>query len=442
MPALARELDASPLAMSWVLTAYLVSASVATPLIGRFGDLLGRGRTLSCVMATFCVGSVLCAVAGSLPLLIVGRLLQGVAGGVFPLAYGIIRDGFPAPVRMRAIGTLTVSLGVGAALGPAVAGVIVDRMSPSTIFWVGMVGAVPGLFAARLIRDAPARRTAPIDWPGAALLAAALATLVIALTQGPVLGWDSLVVPALFVLAILLAGWWVTIERRSAAPLVSLELLRERSVALTNGAAFFIGCGIFMAYVPLAPFAEAPSSTGYGFGLSVGAAGALLIPHGVVQILLGPWAGSLCARTGPRRALLLGAGLNAATMAAIAEVHGSVLSLLVAGAVLGIGQTLALTAMANLVVAAVSKGDVGIATGLNTVMRTVGMAVGSALSAALLTAVGDNASGFPAESYYVLNFAIAACMTAGAVVCAAGIGRRQAPAPAESSRIAAITSSA
>jgi len=431
MPALVRELGAPPLAVSWLLTAYLISASVATPLIGRLGDLLGRGRMLTAVMAAFCAGSVLCALGDSLALLVIGRVLQGVAGGVFPLAYGIIRDTFPIQRRMRAIGLLSVSLGVGAALGPAISGVIVDHAGPGAIFWVGMVGAVPALAAGRLIPDARAGAGAPIDWAGAALLAAILAAVVTVLTQGATLGWTSAAVLGLAALAVVLGWWWLRIERRRPAPLVDLELLRHRTIALTNGAAFCIGCGIFMAYVPLAPLAQTPRSTGYGFGLSVTAAGALLIPHGVTQILIGPWAGGLCARIGSKPTLVLGASINALTMAVLAVAHGSVLTLLVVGGVLGIGQAFALTAMANLVVAAVSRDDVGIATGVNTVMRTIGMALGSALSAALLAAGIHAGQVFTDERAYAINFGVAAVVTAGAVACAVGIRRRPTAEPEE-----------
>ena len=184
LPALVRELGASPLAVSWLLTAYLVAASVATPLIGRLGDLFGRGRVLTWVMAIFCAGSIVCALGQSLPLLVAGRILQGVAGGVFPFAYGIIRDTFPPAARMRAIGTLSVSLGVGAALGPAIAGVIVDRAGPSAIFWVGMIGAIPALAAARLVPERPAGPRARVDWLGAVALAGALTALLVLMTQG------------------------------------------------------------------------------------------------------------------------------------------------------------------------------------------------------------------------------------------------------------------
>jgi MFS family permease len=424
MPALVRELGASPVAVSWLLTAYLVAASVATPLIGKLGDIYGRGRMLAAVMAVFIAGSVVCALGDSLALLVGGRILQGAAGGVFPLAYGIIRDTFPEATRMRAIGTLSVSLGVGAALGPALAGVIVDHAGPSAIFWIGVPGALPALAAGRLIRDAGGRARAGIDWVGAALLAAALAALLILMTQGRQLGWTSAAALALAVAAAGLFPAWLAVEARQSAPLVDVRLLSRPTVALTNTAALCIGCGIFIAYVPLAPIAQAPSSTGYGLGLSVSAAGALLIPHGLTQILVGPWAGSLCARIGSRPTLLIGAVINTGTMAAIAVAHDSVAALLLAGAILGVGQACALTAMANLIVAAVASDEVGIATGINTVMRTIGMAVGSALSAAILAA-GDGA--LPTDHAYVVAFAAASCITAGAVACAAALPRDGAP---------------
>jgi MFS family permease len=425
MPALVRSLGASPLAVSWLLTAYLVAASVATPLVGRLGDLLGRGRVLTWVMAVFCAGSVMCALGDSLGLLVAGRVLQGVAGGVFPLAYGIIRDTFPVHTRMRAIGSVSVSLGVGAALGPALAGIVVDHAGPAAIFWAGMLGAVPALCAGRLLRELPGRPRTPIDWSGAAVLAGALTALLVLMTQGQQLGWTSTTALALLAAAAGLFGWWVAIEGRRPAPLVDLRMLRVPTVALTNVAALCVGCGIFMAYVPLAVIAQAPTSTGYGLGMSVAAAGALLIPHGAVQIVFGPWAGSLCARVGSRAILFAGAVINTATMALIAAFHDSAASLLLAGAVLGLGQALALTAMANLVVGAVPAHDVGIATGINMVMRTVGMALGSALSAAILA--DGTRSAFPSDDAYVVAFAVAACVTAGAVACALAIPRLPRP---------------
>src|SRR3954471_9900217 len=95
LPALAQEFDASPNAVSWVLTGFLVSASIATPIAGKLGDLHGKGRVLTAIMIIFSIGAAINALAPSIEVLIAGRVLQGVAGGVFPLAFGIIRDTFP-----------------------------------------------------------------------------------------------------------------------------------------------------------------------------------------------------------------------------------------------------------------------------------------------------------------------------------------------------------
>jgi predicted MFS family arabinose efflux permease len=288
-----------------------------------------------------------------------------------------------------------------------------------------MIGAIPALAAARVVPERPAGPRARVDWLGAVLLAGGLTALLIVMTQGQRLGWTSAATVGVAAAGTLLARWWVAVEARRAAPLLDLALLRRRTLALTNTAALCVGCGIFMAYVPLAAIAQAPRSTDYGFGLSVTAAGALLIPHGLAQILAGPWTGSLCARIGSRATLIIGTSVNASTMAAVTAFHGTPLSLLAAGGVLGLGQAFALTAMANLVVAAVAAGDVGIATGINGVMRTIGMALGSAMSAAIVAS--GSVGGVPTDRVYTIAFAVAACITAGAIVCALAIRR---PAPA------------
>src|SRR5215212_5736027 len=113
LPALARELDASVASASWVLTGYLLSASVATPIVGKLGDLFGKGRVLTGVLLVFSAGSAVCALGDSIGVVIAGRVIQGVAGGVFPLSFGIIRDTFPADRVPGAIGLLSAIFGIG-----------------------------------------------------------------------------------------------------------------------------------------------------------------------------------------------------------------------------------------------------------------------------------------------------------------------------------------
>jgi MFS family permease len=432
IPALAERLDTDAAGASWLLTAFLVSASVATPLAGKLGDLHGRGRVLGAVMALFCVGSVLCATTTELGVAVVGRVLQGAAAGVFPLAYGVIRETFPGPRVMAAIGMLSVSLGIGSALGPALAGVIVERLGPAAIFWIGMAGAIPVLAAPWVIAERARPHRPRLDWLGAILLSGALTCLLFAITQGNRWHWTSVRTGALLAGACGLLVVWLWAERRPD-PLIDLEQLRGRTVALTNVASLCLGAGVFAAYVPVAAYAQAPESTGYGFGLTVSQAGLLLLPHGVVIVLCGRTGGALCRRIGSRATLVAGAATNALAAGLLVVAHGSVWWLAVSLSVLGIGQALALAAAANLIVGAVPPGDVGIATGLTTVMRTIGMALASAVVGAILSASADEAV-FASKGAFVAAFGLAWAACVAAVAAGLGVPRLAAGADSREPR--------
>ena len=423
LPTIARDLDASPAAASWLMTGLLLSSSVTTPMAGKLGDLYGRGRILGAIMATFCVGSLLCAMGDSLEVLIAGRVLQGAAGGVFPLAYGVIRVVLPRAQAVTAFGTLSVSLGVGAALGPPLAGVVVQHAGTSAIFWIGIVGALPALLSPWLIRDKPRSARPSLDWPGALALSGSLICLLLALTQGNSWGWTSRSVVLLLTGATGFSALWLWIEARRDEPLIELRVLRARPMALANASAVLSSCGVFAGFIPLAVFAQAPEATGYGFGMSPAQAGLLIAPHGVAVILCARLGGQLCRWIGARETLVAGSIINALASVQLVLAHGHPWMLLLGGAVMGAGQALILPSLANLVVAQVPAEDVGIATGMNAIMRTVGMAIGSAGSAALLTASVASGSVIAAEAGYVATFTLAAATSVAAVAVAAALPR-------------------
>jgi len=130
LPELQHKFDASPASAAWILTGYLLAASVATPIIGKLGDLFGRGRVLTMVLLVFAVGSAVCALAGSLGVLVLGRVIQGAGGGIFPLAFGIIRETFPREQVATAIGGISATFGIGGGVGLVIAGVIVSSLGP------------------------------------------------------------------------------------------------------------------------------------------------------------------------------------------------------------------------------------------------------------------------------------------------------------------------
>lgn len=134
LPDIQHALHTSVNAVTWVLTAYLLSASIATPLIGRLGDMYGKERLLVAVLVPFCVATVITAVATSLAVMLVGRVLQSAAGGIFPLAFGIIRDEFPRERVAGGIGLMSALLGVGGGAGVVLAGPVVDHLSYHYLF--------------------------------------------------------------------------------------------------------------------------------------------------------------------------------------------------------------------------------------------------------------------------------------------------------------------
>ena len=426
---LGEQYGASATATSWVVTAYLLSASISTPIIGKLGDVHGKGRVLTVVLVLFALGGLVNALAGSIELVIAGRVLQGVAAGVFPLSFGIIRDTFPPERVPGAISLISSVFGVGAGIGLPLSGVIVDHTHPSVVFWISLV-AVPAAVGAHLV--VPRTGTVSgmrIDWTGALLLSGALALLLLGVTQAPQLGWGSPGNVGLLAGGVALLVAWVAVERRVAQPLIELAVLRHRAVLATNTTGLLTGLAMFSGFLLIPQIAQAPTSTSYGLGASVTVAGLLLAPSAVGQLVAGPFAGRLGVRIGFRATLVIGSLLNVAAFGLLAVLHDRWWHLALGGLLLGAGVAFAFASMANLIVAAVEQREVGIATGINTVMRTIGGAFGSAVSTAVLASTAA-AGGLPSGGGYRTAFGLAAGMALLAGASALGVPRTAAsPAP-------------
>jgi MFS family permease len=405
LPSIAEHHHAGDEAASWVLTAFFLSASVATPIAGKLGDLYGKDRVLPFVLGLLCLGSIMCALAPSVGWVIAGRAVQGVAGGIFPLSFGIIRDTFPSDRVAGAIGLLSAVFGVGGGIGLPMAGILVEHAGVPWLFWSGLIIAFPAIVGVSLlVPRSPRVPDAKIDWLGAALLSAGLVALLLGVTEANSWGWGSPKTIGLLVGGLVVLGIWLRVERTVAEPLIDLRLLRLRAVLATNVATFLIGFAMFAAFALIPRFVQAPESTGYGFGDSVTTAGLLLLPSALIQLAIGPLAGRLGMRFGFRVTLLLGTGLSVVSFLMLVVRHETPLELLLAGIFLGAGVAFGFASMANLIVAAVPQSDVGIATGINTIMRTAGGAFGSAAVTAILAGSIAADTGLPTEGAYTAAF--------------------------------------
>ncbi|MER7006964.1 MFS transporter [Dactylosporangium sp. NPDC000555] len=158
LPVIQRDLHTSAGTVTWVLTAWLLAASVATPLMGRVGDMIGKERTLLASLAAIAAGCLLAALAPNITVLIVARVIQGLGGALFPLSFGIIRDEFPPGRVASAVGAMSAVIAIGGGTGIVLAGPVVSALNWRWLFWIPLgVVTVTGLLAWRFV---PARRSA------------------------------------------------------------------------------------------------------------------------------------------------------------------------------------------------------------------------------------------------------------------------------------------
>jgi len=407
LPEIQRELGATPTTVTWVLTVYLLSASVCTPILGRLGDMFGKERVLVLVLAMFAVGSLIAALSSSLGLLVAGRAVQGAAGAVFPLAFGIIRDEFPRERVATGIGLISATFGIGGGGGLVLSGLIVDHLSYRWIFWFGLVVVVAATIATHLfVPESPVKSPARIDFAGAALLSAGLTCMLLAVSEGNRWGWSSAPVIGLFVAAAALLVICVLFEQRASEPLVDIDLLRLRGVWTTNVTAFLTGFGMFGSFILIPQFVQMPEASGYGFGADVTAAGLFMAPSAIVMLFAGPLAGSLAGRVGSKVPLMIGTLAAAASFGFLAIAHSDEWQIVAASVLLGFGIGMSFASMANLIVEAVPQHQTGEATGMNTIMRTVGGAFGAQIAAAIVTSHLEPGTSFPQESGFTTAFAM------------------------------------
>ena len=400
---------------TWVLTAYLLSASIMTPILGRLGDMIGKKRVFVATLVALAIGSLLAAVAPSIGVLIVARVIQGIAGGMLPVAFGIIRDEFPAEKVAGAVGSIAALTAVGASLGIVLAGPIVDVLGYHWLFWLPLIlTVIAAVSAVLVVPESPVRSPGRISWLPALLLSAWLVALLVALSEAPEWGWGSSRAIGLLAGAVVLAAGWVIAELRAATPLIDMKMMRRTAVWTNNLVALLIGVGMYATFAFLPEFVQTPTQAGYGFGASITRSGLMLLPSAVTMFAVGIFAGRLTRQVGGKVLVMAGCLIGAMAMAILAFAHAQEWEIFLSSAIMGVGFGLAFSAMSALIVAAVPAGQTGVASGMNANIRTIGGSIGAAVMASIVTSQLEP-SGLPRESGYTTGFAV---MAAGLVLAA------------------------
>ena len=399
----ARVLHSSQTDVTWMFTAFLLSSSISTPILGRLGDMTGKKRMFVLGLISMGIGTLLGAFATSLGVMIVARVLQGTAGGLLPLAFGIARDEFPPEKVAGTVSALAALVAVGGGAGVALAGPIDNAFGYRWLFWFPLIITIMAALAAYLVVPESRKRIpGRISWTAAFLLSGWLVALLIGISRAPTWGWGSGRVLGLIALAAVGCVGWIVAETRARTPLIDMQMMRIRAVWTSNLVALLFGIGIYsvIAFVP--GFVETPRSTSYGFGSSITEAGAILLPMTLGMLFFGLVAGPLGARCGSRNVVVGGSALSAFSLLALALKHGAVGTVLVEMSAVGAGFGFAFSGLANLVVAAVPPTQTGVASGMNANIRTIGGSIGTAFVATIITAGVTH--GFPKASGYTNGF--------------------------------------
>ncbi|GAA4617467.1 MFS transporter [Saccharopolyspora hordei] len=385
VPKLPALLHAGAADAAWAITATLLAAAVATPTVGRLGDMYGKRRMLLVSLGMLVLGSTTCALSNGLAPMVVGRVLQGLSSGVIPLGISIMRDELPPERLGGATALMSASLGVGGALGLPAAAFLAENADWHTLFWTAAgLGAVCAVLVTALVPESRVRTGGRFDLPGAVGLSVALLCLLLVISKGADWGWTGGVTPGLLVggLAVLAVwGWW---ELRAPHPLVDLRTTAHRQVLLTNVASVVFGFAMFATSLVIPQLLQLPEATGYGLGQSILAAGLVMAPNGLVMMAMSPVSARISRRKGPKITLMTGAFVVAAGYALCLVMMSTVWQLVIASSIIGAGVGLAYGAMPALVMAAVPVSETAAANSLNTLMRSLGTSLSSSIAGAVL----------------------------------------------------------
>lgn len=457
---------------SWILTTYLISGAVATPIVGKLSDLYGKKKVLLIVMLVYAMGVSLAGFASNIYLLLITRAIQGVGMGMFPIAFGLVKDQFPRAKISIGQGIISSMFATGAAVGLSAGAVIVEDFGwQSTFFTIIPIALLLLVTIWRFVHIDEIRNTdrkplgdtgrkdrvhnmiptnnffkrgkgqSQLDIKGAIALTVSITSFLLCLTinetsSGSHIEGSSIIDSLLSyspifgsaTIAVISFVLFLVIEKRESSPLVDVRLLGNRAILPSILIILIVGLSNFMVFQTIPILVRNPEPM--GFGADVVDAGTIQLPFALVFLVLGPTSGFIISRLGSLRPVIAGTSIITASFLGLVFFHGSPLAVSVNLSVLATGLSFAAIGAMNVIILATPKEYTGISLGIATLMRVIGAAIGPALAAMYMQGsqtlldVGTLSRSYPSDSAFVMIFSSATVIASGSIFLSILLRRR------------------
>ena len=463
IPDLINDFNVSYGTSSWILTTYLISGAVATPIVGKLSDVYGKKKVLLLVMLIYAIGVSFAGFASNIYTLLLVRAIQGIGMGMFPIAFGIIRDQFPREKISIGQGIISSMFAAGAAVGLSAGALIVENFGwQATFFTIIPIAILLLITIWRFVHigenqqidpepvkysisrgkesslvpvtnfDEKRRRKLQLDIKGAVALAISITSFLLCLTlietssdlstannsnvgfmsaYGMIIG-SAIVAVISFVLFLL-------IEKRESYPLIDLRLLGNKAILPSILIILVVGLSNFMVFQTIPILVRNPEPI--GFGADVVDAGTIQLPFALVFLVFGPTSGLIISRLGSLRPVIVGTSIITVSFLGLVFFHDSPTAISINLGVLATGLSFAAIGAMNVIILATPKEYTGISLGIATLVRIIGSAIGPALAAMYMQSsqtvidTGVLSRSYPSDFAFVMIFSTATAIAAGSI---------------------------